>query len=240
MPIYQELPIVVIACQVFQNMLEYMLPETLDGRITFTDYGLHNVPNKLNQALQEHLDQIEEPSLVVLGFGLCGNGLKSLKAGQHFLLVPRADDCIALLLGSYAAYRKEFDTFPGTYYLSKGWLESGSNPLSEYEEYVQRLGEENAMWIMDQQYQHYRRLVLVAHSEEDMAKYRPKALEVARFCERWGMRYEEILGSDAYIRRLVDLTTELDQVDSEFIVVPPGAELKQSDFIRFEKTSSPS
>jgi len=237
MPESQEFPIVVIACQVFQNMLEDMLPEDLDGRITFTDYGLHKVPTKLNKALQEHLDGIAEPSLVVLGFGLCGNGLKNLKAGQHYLLVPRADDCIALLLGSYSAYRKEFDSYPGTYYLSKGWLESGSNPLSEYEQYVERLGAENAMWVMDQQYQHYRRLVLVAHSEEDMAKYRPKALEVARFCERWGMRYEEILGSENYVRKLANAAANLNQADEEFIVVPPGGELKQSDFIRLDKGS---
>ena len=235
MPDTQHLPIVVIACQVFQNLLELMFPEDLNDKISFTDYGLHKVPNKLNKALQERLDQIETASLVILGFGLCGNGLKNLKAGKHFLLVPRADDCIALLLGSYASYRKEFDSTPGTYYLSKGWLESGSNPLSEYEKYVETLGQENAMWIMDKQYQHYRRLVLVTHSEEDMAKYRPRALEVARFCERWGMQYEEILGSDSYVRKLAAAASNLDQVDDEFILVPPGGELKQSDFIRFEK-----
>jgi len=69
---------------------------------------------------------------VVLGYGLCGNGLHGLKAGRHTLLAPRADDCIALLLGSYQAYRREFDAEPATYWLSKGWLESGSNPLQEY------------------------------------------------------------------------------------------------------------
>jgi len=63
---------------------------------------------------------------------LCGNGLNGIRAGQHILLIPRADDCIAILLGSYQVYKQEFQSAPGTYYLSKGWLESGSNPLSEY------------------------------------------------------------------------------------------------------------
>ena len=110
-----------------------------------------------------------------------------------------------MLLGSYQAYMREFQAVPGTYYLSKGWLESGSHPLKEYEEYVPKYGAEEAMWLMDQQYQHYERLVLVAHNQADLEAYRPQAQEVARFCERWGMRYEEILGSDRYVRRLVEL-----------------------------------
>ncbi len=232
MPDTEKYPITIIACRVFNDLLERLLPQELREQVTYIDYGLHRVPNKLNIALQDAIDAIENPSLVVLGFGLCGNGLNKLNAGKHYLLVPRADDCIAILLGSYAAYRTEFDAAPGTYYLSKGWLESGSNPLSEYEEYVQRLGQEKAMWVMDQQYQHYRRLVLVAHSQEDMVKYRPQALEVAKFCERWGMQYVEILGSDVYVRKLVEVAESLHSVDEEFIVIPPGGELRQIQFIR--------
>jgi Protein of unknown function (DUF1638) len=137
-----------------------------------------------------------------------------------------------MLLGSYAAYRKEFDSVPGTYYLSKGWLESGSNPLSEYQEYEKRLGSEKAMWVMDQQYQHYKRLVFVAHSQEDLEAYRPKAKEVARFCQRWGMRYEEIIGSDLFIRQLVEVTYLPEKTNEDFVLIQPGGELRQADFIR--------
>lgn len=226
------LPIVVIACQVFQDLFSRLFPDEMDGNISFLDYGLHQVPSKLTKALQEAIDRIDQPSLVVLGYGLCGNGLNGIKAGKHVLLVPRADDCIAMFLGSYAAYRREFDSTPGTYYLSKGWLESGSNPLEEYIKYEKRLGQEKAMWVMDQQYQNYKRLALVAHSQEDLDKYRPQAQEVARFCERWGMRYEEILGNDAFVRKLVEVAASLDRANEDFVVVPPGGELKQSDFIR--------
>ena len=231
-PSFPKLPMVIIACQVFQDLIERYFPAEIDGNITFTDYGLHRVPTKLNRNLQSLIDSIEQPSLVVLGFGLCGNGLNKLHAGKHILLIPRVDDCIAILLGSHAAYRQEFDSSPGTYYLSKGWLESGSNPLSEYQEYENRLGQEKAMWVMDQQYQHYKRLVFVAHSQDDLDLYRDKAQEVAKYCERWGMNYQEILGSDSYLRRLVEISSALERADDEFIVIPPGGELKQSDFIR--------
>ena len=228
----EKLPIVVIACQVLQNLLERLLPDSLAEQVIFMDYGLHRVPDKMSGTLQDVIDDIEAPSLVVLGYGLCGNGLHGLKAGKHTLLVPCADDCIALLLGSRQAYRREFQATPGTYYLSKGWLESGSHPLKEYQEYVEKYGPDDAAWVMDQQYQHYERLALVIHSQADLEKYRPQAQEVARYCEQWGMRYEEILGSDAYVRRLVEVATALDKAGDDFVVIPPGGEISQNQFIQ--------
>lgn len=236
----ERLPIIILACRVLQDMLDGSLPAELAQQVTFMDYGLHRVPSKLTWTLQDAIDQIEQPSLVVLGYGLCGNGLHHIRAGKHTLLVPRVDDCIAMLLGSHRAYIREFEAVPGTYYLSKGWLESGSNPLKEYLEYVPKYGPDQALWIMDQQYQHYVRLVFVAHRQQDLDAYRAQALEVARFCERWGMRYEEILGSDRYVKRLLELIQDvgekgvgaLDQAGSEFLVIPPGDEIRQEQFMR--------
>jgi hypothetical protein len=226
------LPVVVIACRVFQDLLERYLPENLVNQITFLDYGLHSIPKKLRQTIQEQIDQIEAASLVVLGYGLCGNGLDSIQAGKHTLLIPRTDDCIAILLGSHEAYLREFNETPGTYYLSKGWLESGSNPLQEFEAYLERYGSEKAEFLMDIQYQNYKRLAFVAHHPADLDRYREKALAIARYCERWGMHYQEILGSDRYVRKLVEAASAIEAADHDFIVVPPGGELKQLDFMR--------
>jgi hypothetical protein len=227
-----NLPIYVIACKVFQHLLEQHLPADLAKQVIFMDYGLHQYPKKLRSALQEQIDTLPEAGLVVLGYGLCGKGLDGIKSDQHTLLVPRTDDCIAILLGSYQVYRQEFDSEPGTYYLTKGWLEAGSNPLQEYRDYLEKYGQEQADMVMDIQYQNYQRLMFVAHNQEDLDHYRPQALEVARFCERWGMRYEELQGSDDYIRRLVAVTAALNRVDGDFVLVPPGKELKLSQFLR--------
>ena len=97
MSLQEGLPVVVIACQVLQDMLERLLPEGLAKNITFLDYGLHATPGKMTATLQEIIDSVKQPSLVVLGYGLCGNGLRGIRAGRHTLLVPRADDCIAVL-----------------------------------------------------------------------------------------------------------------------------------------------
>jgi hypothetical protein len=232
-------PMVIVACKVLAAALERLLPADLAEEVRFLEYGLHRVPGKLTNALQETLDELEQPSLVVIGYGLCGNGLKDIRAGRHMLLAPRTDDCIAILLGSYRAYMHQFGAEPGTYYLTKGWLESGSHPLKEYQEYLPKYGPEQTLWLLDQQYRNYSRIALVASSLQEMAVYRPQAQEVARFCERWGMRYEEILGSDDYVRRLIDTAAALrnqtirpDEVGPDFLVIPPGGEIKQSMFMR--------
>ncbi len=234
-------PVVVIACKVFQDLLERLLPPNLASQISFLDYGLHRVPSKLTWHVQEAVDAVEEPSLIVLGYGLCGNGLKDIRAGKHTLLIPRTDDCIAILLGSYAAYMREFEAEPGTYYLSKGWLESGSNPLQEFEECVEKYGRSDAQWIMDQQYQNYERLLFVAQNQKDLETYRPQALKVAEYCQRWNMRYEERLGSEDFIIHLAMTAVaardgkinELDKsLRKEFVLVQPGDHIQQEWFIR--------
>ena len=236
-------PVVIIACNVLQEMLERLLPAELAKQITFFDFAMHQTPKKMANTLQEAIDSIREPSLVVLGYGLCGNGLNGIKAGKHILLLPRVDDCIAILLGSRQAYLREFQAEPGTYYLSKGWLEASDNrpaesesarygpdPLTQYRLYVEQYGPETADWLMDQLYRNYRRLALVASDQASLDKYRPRALEVADYCARWGMRYEEILGSDAYVRRLLEVATQPDRADEDFLIIPPGGEIRQEQF----------
>ncbi len=231
MSLPKDRPTVIIACRVLQSMLQQLLPAESAENAIFMDYGLHRQPGKMTRVLQEEIDKIEASSLILLGYGLCGKGLAGIKSGKHTLKIPRVDDCIAILLGSRQAYRQEFNAAPGTYYLSKGWLESGSHPLKEYEEYLEKYGAEKTAWIMDQQYQHYERLVLVGHSQSDLETYRPQALKVARYCERWDMRYEELLGSDEYVRRLIDASAVPDNNSEDFVIIPPGGEIRLEQFI---------
>ncbi|MBS3749939.1 MAG: DUF1638 domain-containing protein [Anaerolineales bacterium] len=227
-----QLPVIFIACKVFESMLNTEQQESLFDQVTYLDYGLHRVPDKLTHTLQEAIDEVREPSLIVLGYGLCGNGLKGIQSRKHTLLIPRTDDCIAILLGSYQSYLKHFNQEPGTYYLTKGWLEAGSDPLKEYREVREKYGEEDAQWIMDTQYQHYKRLVLVAHQQDELEEYRPRAQEVAAYCSRWGMDYQEILGSDRYLARLLETAASLDKADEDFLVIPPQNEIRQEMFVR--------
>jgi len=246
--VQDKLPIVIFACTVFQDTLQELLPQGLASQVQFFDMALHVTPKVMQRTLQEAIDSVEQPSLIVLAYGLCGNGLHGLKAGKHVLLVPRVDDCIAIMLGSREAYWNEFRKEPGTYYLGRGWLEAdisrinhagttdaryGADPLTTYETYAAQYGPETAEWLVDQLYRNYRRLVFVAHTQAELEKYRPRVAQIAQFCRRWGMRSEEIMGSDRYVRRLIEVAVALDQADEEFLVVPPGGEITQDQFQSF-------
>jgi len=223
---------VLIACEVLKDPLTKFAPAGLYQKSFFLDYGLHRYPDRLREEIQTIIDRLSEPSLVVLGYGLCGNGLRGVKAGKHTLLVPRVDDCIPLLLGSNENHRQQAKAEPATFYLSKGWLKSGSHPLNEYEEYMKRYGRSQAEMIIDTQYRHIRRVAFVAQGQEDLEGYRRQAQEVAQFCQRWGARYEEILGDDAYIRRLIEASQDFTQIGDDFFVVLPGGLIQSHPFLR--------
>lgn len=227
---FRDLPVAVIACRVFEASLHPWLDA--DTPVTFLDYGLHDTSRKLKAAIQEAVDALAQPSLILMGYGLCGNGLDGLKSRQHWLVIPRVDDCVALFLGSRAAYKEQFARTPGTYYLSKGWLEGAVDPMGSYEKYRAKYGEEQADFIFDSLYHNYKRLAFVAHCQADVEQYGPRARACAEFCrQRCGMAYEEILGSDAYLKRLMEAPANLSDLGEDFLVIPPGGEVKQAMFI---------
>ena len=109
-----------------------------------------------------------------------------------------------------------------------------SDPLKEYHNLLEKYGLETAEWLMDEQYQNYKRLVLIAHTQEDLEAYRPRALEVAKYCEQWGMVYGELVGSDAYLHGLVAAIGTVTESNDDFLLVPPGETLQQGQFIRLQ------
>ncbi len=223
-------PVYVLGCRTLQPALQPLL-DNMPGLATchFMDSGLHGVPAEMASRLQVVVDAARRPGVVLLGYGLCGNGLVGLRSGQHTLIIPRTDDCIAILMGSYKQYLEDFFRYPGTYYLSEGWLESGFHPLGQLTEWSARYGEETARRMVARVYTRYRRVVLVAFTSGELSRYRREAQEVA---ELLGVAYEEMLGAPTLLERLVWQADALDPGNDEFVVVPPGAQVRQLDFVR--------
>ena len=46
------------------------------------------------------------------------------------------------------------------------------------------------------------------------------------------MRYEERLGSTAFVQRLIEVAQNPDSSDENFVVIPPGGEIRQEQFMR--------
>ena len=114
---------IVIACPTVIEEMQPLLPAGVKTRVL--DFGLHVNPDKLRQTLQQAIDEAaKKAGTIILGYGLCSNAVIGLYSANSTLVVPRVDDCIAIFLGSTAAYREQSQKEPGTYYLTKGWIEA--------------------------------------------------------------------------------------------------------------------
>jgi hypothetical protein len=223
-------PTVIIACRVMQEHLQKLLPQHTP--VTYMDITLHNTPKKLAEALQAEIDAIAQPSTVIVGYGLCGNGLLGVKSGPHTLIVPRTHDCVAIFLGSHQRYVQRFFANPNTYYLTRGWLDAKDEPLQDYLDYVRDYDEETADYLVEMKYRHYRKLTMVGFSQEELDECRPMALRVAEFCKRWNMEYEEIIGSTALLESLLKMPGKIDANNAEFVVLKPGEEIRVEMFLQ--------
>lgn len=225
-----QLPLVFLSCGVFEGIMDADIEKNPALTVEYLDTGLHNTPKKLHSTVQEQIDAIQQPSVIVLGYGLCGNGLHNIHSDIHTLIIPKMDDCISMFMGGRETYLQKFFENPGAYYLTKGWLAAGTHPLAEYERYLEKYGEKTANHVMDVQFKHYKKLIFVAHSQQDLDEFRPIALKVAEFCKRWDMVYEEFLGGVDFLQELKDTVANPENMPDSFIIVNPGEALTQEMF----------
>ncbi len=94
----------VIACHVLWRELSYFASLSPHNyQFQFLKQGLHNVPDQLRQELQAAIDEAgDEYEAILLGYGLCSNGLMGIQARGTRLIVMRGHDCITFLLGQGA------------------------------------------------------------------------------------------------------------------------------------------
>lgn len=213
----------VIACA---TVIEEMLP-LLPAGVTYQvlDFGLHLRPENLRTALQEAVDSAgAEADTVILGYGLCSMAVTGLRATNCTLVVPRVDDCIAIFLGSRSAYTQQARKEPGTYYLTKGWIEVSDTLLDEYERAIERYGRQRADRIMHLMLKNYTRLAFIDTGQHEQERYREYARRAAKIL---GLRYEEIPGSNALLKAMLD-----GPWDGDFVVACPGETITYADFRR--------
>jgi hypothetical protein len=219
----------VMACATVIEEMQSFLPEGMDHQVF--DFGLHVNPDKLRETLQQAVNEVSGTyETIILGYGLCSQAIVGIKANGCKLVVPKVDDCIAIFLGSRGTYNTQTKAEPGTYYLTKGWIEVGDTPFSEYESTVERYGQDRADRIFKLMMGNYTRLALINTGQYEMEKYRDYTQKTA---DKFNLRYEEIEGSDALVKKMV-----FGPWDDEFVVINPGETFTMDQFFQFEKRSS--
>jgi len=220
----------IIACAVVAEELRSRLPVGVECETL--DFGLHRSPELLRVKLQETINKSAGYENIVLAYGLCGMSVIGLHSDTATLILPRADDCIAIFLGSRKAYIKRQNDFPGTLFLSKGWIEGRIDDTSPTQEIYQTLlgkyGEERAkrmlaIYMARQPLRHYKRMAFITTSgEADLDRYK----EIARRrAADLGLAYEEITGTTIFMDKIASGLW-----DGEFVVAAPGHSISFDDF----------
>jgi hypothetical protein len=230
----------VVGCEVLHREIcacAAASPLVLD--LEFLPKGLHDLgQERMSERLQAVLDNVD-PELyeaTILCYGLCNNGVAGLHCPTP-LVLPRAHDCITLLLGSRGRYREFFDSHPGSYFKSPGWIERDKDPSlgpesvvtqlgigGSREDYAKLYGEENADYLAEtlgDWLAHYERIVLIDTGQGDIERYRELSRSDA---DEQGLAFEETLGDLGLLNRLLSGNWE----GGDFLVLPPGARVEPS------------
>lgn len=221
----------VIACPSLRPELE-TLAESCNGEISFQhlEMALHErSAEALRGALQNAIDITTDCDAIAIGYGLCNRGVVGVFARDIPLVLPRAHDCIGLLLGSSKRYIEALESEPRTYFQSAGWLRAarderqaeftfGPNSNVRFERLAARYGEEAATYLMGELEgftKHYKRLAYIATGvpASTMAEAEARNIAAAR-----GLQYHRLEGDTGWLRRLLEGVWS----SREFLVVRRG------------------
>jgi hypothetical protein len=229
----------VIACRVFDQELTVLAAGAkTEAQIRYLEIGLHErTAEYLHVALQGAIDSLSTDNFdaVALAYGLCNLGIVGLQARTLPVVVPRAHDCIGMLLGSNQRYLAELESCLGTYFQSPGWLEHlpadrvlrqqnlpvGAGLKMTKEDLVARYGEENAAYLLGQFAgftRHYCRLAYISTPVPQAENHERAAAEIAH---QQGWTFDRLPGDLGWIRRLLDGEWN----DQEFLTLKPGERL---------------
>lgn len=187
------------------------------------DARLHLSPRLLGEALSAAVAEADKPgATIVLAFGMCSQAVLGLRTEHATLVVPKVDDCIAMFLGSNAAFEAESKKARGTYYVAGAYLDECDTIFSDHEALVEKRGPERADKMMRLLLEGYTRIVTIDMGRHDLNDLRTR---VTGFAKRFGLEVESVQGTTRIVDALV-----ADDWGDDFVVVPPGHELTLADF----------
>lgn len=224
--------VAVICCRMLENELKKIYKEeNITAPIFWLDAGLHNAPEELHTELQILLDSLSDDiTRVILLYSLCGQAVLGLKTRDFELIMPRTDDCIALLLNGNANKIKN----NGTFFLTDRWIEDEKSVMNEYKYALEKYGPNRCEKIFKRQFAHYSVLGLLDTGCYDVNALMERTASISNTLEL----KQKIIHTDcAMLRKLIQLAeadagTLPDFSTDDYIFIEKNSEITREMFSR--------
>ena len=245
-----------LGCKILEREIAsviYSCKNVID--VTMIRQRLHDTPERLHEILQQEITLIDENrhhysndtcehdfDAILLGYGLCSNVVVGLTSSRYPLVIPKAHDCVTLLMGDKEKYLEYYKKNPGTFYYSPGFtelytLDEEDRLRRRYQMYLTRYhGNEKkaqkAVKIEAEFTKNYRSAAYISWEGFSFPEYEEQACLLAKE-KNW--TYEKIPGNNSLLKHLVDGEWS----EERFLIVRPGyhAEPSYDEEILMEVTN---
>ncbi|WP_373482532.1 DUF1638 domain-containing protein [Acetobacterium sp.] len=208
---------VMIGCSVLKKEVEAML-ECPDIEYRWLKEHLHNTPDLLHLEIQAAIDAETDADIIYLSYGLCGKALVDIQAKSCPVVMPRVDDCIAMILYD----RSDLGGLRcSSYFVSQGWLWGEDGIGYEHDRMKEKYGEKRALRIARAMFKNYQYLLFIRTGVET-AEDKQKCLTMA---EKLGLKVNETTGNIHILDEMIS-----DSKDDRFIRLAPGEVIVEEMF----------
>lgn len=223
--------VAILACGVLEAEVRHFAADCGRlARLEIVRQELHNKPASLHDHLQLAIDRLDADAAIesiVLVYGLCSRATEGLVSRRCRLVMPRAHDCITLLLGSRHAYEEHVRQNPGTYWYSPGWNRCHTPPGPERHQqlrdgYLRKYDPETADYLMDQEQQWFKTYTHAVFVDLSVSAAEGDAAYTRRCADWLGWRYQQRKGDPRLLQSLISGRWD----PEDFIVVEPGRTIR--------------
>ncbi|MDO4541782.1 MAG: DUF1638 domain-containing protein [Bacillota bacterium] len=209
------------ACRMIEQEIRSLIKEVdFPYPIYFIPPNLHATPEKLQEYLQNAIDNTENVDAIIISVGRCGNSTIGLKASTADLILPRCDDCIDILLskGKLAQrVRPEKGCF-----LTESWVKNTDDLDVNMDKLTEKYGEFEAKSLIRTMYYGYKYFYIIDTGLYDMTGVADYILPTAELIDA---DIKILPGHYNTLRKMMSL-----DFDDDFIVVPKGGFVTENDF----------
>lgn len=204
----------ILACKTLERELQVAMErQNCHDAIVWFESGLHNTPKKFKEALQMMIDQATDYDRILMAMSFCGNVVCGLRSGNATLVIPRAEDCISLVLGS-AENRSSIPDAGHTYFMTEGWLQGERNIWVEYQYAIKKYGQKTGEEIFQMMLGNYQALALIDSQVGDLTE---TEIEMEKIAKHLHLTYRKLNGTTSFLEALFEPILD----PARFLVVAP-------------------